>query len=87
MCPSVPIDYNFGTIRVILKVAMLSASSKPHTLCKRCGQPQATPSQISSNLQGNQVCVTMKCDGCGATWSLRRFGPAVFQGRRAAGLR
>jgi RNase P subunit RPR2 len=65
---------------------MRSASSKSQNLCKKCGRPQATPSQVSSNLQGNQVCVTMKCDGCGATWSLRRFGPAMFQGRRASNL-
>jgi hypothetical protein len=65
---------------------MLSASPKRPNVCKKCGRPQATPASVSSNLQGNQVCVTMKCDGCGATWSLRRFGPAVFQGRRTSNL-
>lgn len=54
--------------------------------CKACGQPQAYRSEVSSNLQGNQVRVTMKCEACGATWSLRRFGPALFHGRRPNGL-
>jgi uncharacterized Zn finger protein len=54
--------------------------------CKACGRLQVRQTHVTSNLQGNQVRVTMKCEECGNTWSMRRFGPAIFQARRVSGF-